>query len=299
MVRRAPPDTRVGADPDRPAELLVVGGLTVDRFADGSSAPGGSVLHSSLAAAMEGAAVAMLTVCGDEPAAASGVGRLGRLGRVVRQPAAASCTYRHDESGGHRTLVYEAETDPITLETAALAPPASAVLLAPIASELPPVVLGALRKAARSRLAVMLIQGWLRDLEVGHVVHALPLDEVPDALWSELAVSDAVVLSTEDLADAPGDPFAQAREVRSRIGPRPVLALTLGVEGYILDDPAEDHVVASVPRRVITDVPTVGAGDFFGAAFAIHLSRGADPTDAARAGAERVISMLEGRRAAC
>jgi len=32
----------IAAQPD----LLVIGGLTVDRFADGSSAPGGSVLPS-------------------------------------------------------------------------------------------------------------------------------------------------------------------------------------------------------------------------------------------------------------
>ena len=34
---------------------LIVGGLTIDRFADGTVAPGGSVLHSGPAAAGEGA----------------------------------------------------------------------------------------------------------------------------------------------------------------------------------------------------------------------------------------------------
>ena len=47
--------------------LLIVGGLTVDRFADGSRAPGGSVLHSGVAAIAERAELTILTVAGDEP----------------------------------------------------------------------------------------------------------------------------------------------------------------------------------------------------------------------------------------
>ena len=30
-------------------ELLIVGGLTIDRFGDGTSAPGGSVIHAGWA----------------------------------------------------------------------------------------------------------------------------------------------------------------------------------------------------------------------------------------------------------
>jgi sugar/nucleoside kinase (ribokinase family) len=54
--------------------------------------------------------------------------------------------------------------------------------------------------------------------------------------------------------------------------------------------------VASVPRTVVRDVPTVGAGDTFGAALALHLGRGRDPVAAAEAATERVIAVLEGRR---
>ena len=35
---------------DPPLDLLVVGSLTIDRFADGSLAPGGSVLHATRSA---------------------------------------------------------------------------------------------------------------------------------------------------------------------------------------------------------------------------------------------------------
>ena len=126
----------------------------------------------------------------------------------------------------------------------------------------------------RPRLTVFLIQGWLRRLDVGATVQPLPLGEVDDVTWSALGAADAVVVSTEDLVDAPGDPFTQAARLRARIGPRPVLVLTLGPQGYLLDDPAADRVVASMPRRVVDGVPTVGAGDAFGAALAIHLARG-------------------------
>jgi hypothetical protein len=80
------------------SELLIVGGLTIDRFADGSSAPGGSVIHSGLAAVEEGVPGVILTVAGDEPEAREGLRLLEGLGAVQRQPSATTTTYRHDES---------------------------------------------------------------------------------------------------------------------------------------------------------------------------------------------------------
>ncbi len=74
------------------------------------------------------------------------------------------------------------------------------------------------------------------------------------------------------------------------------MVVTLGTEGYLLDDPAQDRVVASVPRRVVTGVSAVGAGDTFGAALAVNLARGASPIAAADAATDRVISVLEQRR---
>ncbi|MBA2632250.1 MAG: D-beta-D-heptose 1-phosphate adenosyltransferase, partial [Chloroflexi bacterium] len=71
--------------------------------------------------------------------------------------------------------------------------------------------------------------------------------------------------------------------------------VTLGTEGYLLDDPALDRVVASVPRRVVTGVPAVGAGDTFGASLAVHLARGARARVAADRATDAVIAMLESR----
>jgi sugar/nucleoside kinase (ribokinase family) len=275
--------------------LLIVGGLTVDHFTDGTRAPGGSVLHAGLAAAAEGAEITMLTVAGDEPEARIGLLRLAGLGSVLRGVTNATTTYAHREVDGVRVLTLEAGSEPIDPEMLDGRGPFDVALLAPIAHELPPDVVVALRDTARPRRTVFLIQGWLRRLVLGDRVRALALDEVPAELWRAFATADAVVVSTEDLDADPGDPFMQAAAVRERLGTGPVLVLTLGAEGYLLDDPAADRVVASVPRHVVEGVPAVGAGDTFGAALAVHLARGDDPAAAAAAATDRVIAVLEAR----
>jgi len=276
--------------------LLIVGGLTIDRFADGRSAPGGSVLHAGLAAASEADAMTMLTVAGDEPEARDGITRLRDLCDVRWQRASHTTTYRHDESTGHRILVYERAGEPIQLDDTEPLPPIDVALLAPIADELPPPTVDLVRARVRPDLVVLLMQGWLRRLAIGEPVRPLALDEVAPACWRTFGTADAVVLSTEDLVDGGADPFAQAADVRERIGPGPLLVLTLGTDGYLLDDPVQRRVVASVPRTIIRGVPTVGAGDTFGAALALRLAAGDRPAEAAEAGSERVIEVLESRR---
>ena len=276
--------------------LLIVGGMTIDRFADGSSAPGGSVLHAGLAAQAEGAEVRVLTIAGPETDARAGLERLRRFGPCVALPSETTTTYRHREADGHRVLVYEARSGTIGEDRADGLGPVDAVLVAPIADELAPASIASLRHASGARLTVLLIQGWLRRLTVGARVEPMQLHEVPAAAWASFGAADAVVVSTEDFATDEVDPFAQAAEVRRVLGTTPILVLTLGADGYLLDDPAADRVVASVPRNVVHGVPAVGAGDTFGAALAIHLARGDAPPDAAAAAAERVIAMLESRR---
>lgn len=275
--------------------LLIAGGLTVDHFADGTRAAGGSVLHAGLAAAAEGAEVTMLTVAGDEPEAREGLARLAGLGAVLARHASQSTTYAHREIDGHRVLTLEASSAPIDPMVLDGRGPFDVALLAPIADELPSATVAALRDTARPRRTVFLIQGWLRRLVIGEPVRALAIHEVTDELWRAFSTSDAIVVSTEDLEADPGDPFVQAAAVRARLGAKPLLVLTLGAQGYLLDDPAADRVVASVPRHVVQGVPAVGAGDTFGAALAIHLARGDDPPAAATAATDRVIAVLESR----
>ena len=277
-------------------ETLIVGGLTIDHFADGSAAPGGSVIHSGLAAAAEHAETAFLTVAGDEPEARDGLRILSELGTLVHQRASRTITYRHGERNGRRVLELEASTDRI--DPGARLPPGQpgVALLAPIADELPASSIEALRSRLSPALSVLLVQGWLRRLEVGAMVDPIPLGAVAEELWAAFALADAVVLSTEDLSESPDDPFAQSVALRRRLGTRPVIVLTLGVQGYLLDDPAADQIIAAVPRRIVEGVPTVGAGDTFGVIFAIHLARGAGAVGAAHAASEGVIRLFESRR---
>jgi sugar/nucleoside kinase (ribokinase family) len=277
---------------------LIVGGLTVDRFGDGTTAPGGSVLHSGVAAAAEGARLTTLTVAGDEPAAQRGLDRLTSLGTLVCQPAAATTAYRHEERDGVRVLVFEARSAAIGAERLRDVGRPAVALVAPIADEVPASLVARLRAEVAPRCTVLLIQGWLRRLVVGEEVTPLPLDALTAEQLVALAGADAIVVSTEDLVESPGDPFAQAARLREHAGATPIVFVTLGAEGYLLDDPGTDRVIASVPRRVVTGVPAVGAGDTFGAALAVSLARGAAPAAAADRATEAVIAMLDARRGA-
>lgn len=280
---------------DETPALLIIGGLTVDVFPDGTRAPGGSVLHSGLAAAAAGVRPRVLTIAGDEPEAAAGLDRLRAIADLVAyQRADATTTFRHAEHDGRRVLMLDALAGPMAGDVLAVDDHPVA-LVAPIADELPAAALEVLLARVAPVRTVFLIQGWLRRLVVGTTVHPLPLDAVDGALWAAFAAADAVVVSTEDLAEHPEDPFAQAAALRERLGPRPILCLTLGAEGYLVDDPKIDRVVASVPRRVVEGVPTVGAGDTFGAGFAIALGTGAEASGAAELATEAVIGMLEAR----
>ena len=275
---------------------LIVGGLTIDRFTDGSLAPGGSVLHAGLATRAEDARLTTLTVAGDEPAARNGLARLRELGTLAHQPAPRTTFYRHDERDGVRVLVLEARAEPIQPAGLAGLDRPDVALVAPIADEVTPLLVDALCAQLSPGRVVLLIQGWLRRLVEGEEVQALALDTLAADQLRVIAAADAIVVSTEDLVEAPGDAFAQAAELRLRAGSKPIVVVTLGTEGYLLDDPTRDRVVASVPRRVVTGVSAVGAGDTFGAALAVNLARGASPIAAADAATDRVISVLEQRR---
>jgi len=278
-------------------EMLIVGALTIDRFTDGSVAPGGSVLHAGLAARSEDTRLVTLTVAGDEPAARDGVARLRELGQLSCQAVPLTTVYRHEERHGERVLVLEARAAPIAADGLGDLGRPDVALIAPIADEVLPSLVDALRAELSPDRVVLLVQGWLRRLVEGEEVLPLPLDALSAEQERVMAQADTIVVSTEDLVEAPGDPFTQAAELRRRAGPEPILVLTLGTEGYLLDDPALDRIIASVPRRIVTGVSANGAGDTFGAGLAINLARGVMPAEAADLATEVVIRMLEARRA--
>jgi len=274
---------------------LIVGGLTIDRFVDGSVAPGGSVLHSGLAAVAAGSELTVLTVAGDEPAAVSGLARLATLGRLAHQPAPATTTYRHEERDGVRVLILEARTEPIRADRLGGLDRPDVALVAPIADEVPASLVARLGDELAPRRTVLLVQGWLRRLVEGEEVTATALAMLTPEQLGVVGAADAIVVSTEDLVESPGDAFGQAAELRRWAGTRPVILVTLGAQGYLLDDPSVERLVASVPRRVVTGVPAVGAGDTFGAALAVALARGEGARAAADRATDAVITMLDAR----
>ena len=278
----------IAAQPD----LLVIGGLTVDRFADGSSAGGGSVLHIARAAATRGVRVRVMTVAGSEPEARAAVHELNRLAVTASVGwADTTATFIHRESPDGRRLRLEGAGGRIRV--AHLDPgEASAILVAPIADELATDDIARL-DATPTRGAIL--QGFLRSFALDGAVEPLPLSALAPDLVAVLGQFDLLVASREDLLAEASQPSDQLVALRRRVGPRPELVVTDGVRGAWTE---RGHL--PVPRRV-DGVPTVGAGDVFAA---FMLAGGwPRPASAAllRQRAERamlvVVEVLEERRA--
>lgn len=249
--------------PDSPGlDLLVVGALTIDRFADGTAAAGGSVLHISRAAAPRGLRLGVVTAAGPEPEAVAALAELRELAALVdssQQPATTS--FRHRDTPEGRRLWLGRRGDPVrpSSETRDEVK-ANALLFAPIAGEVPGEVLG--WGVGRARGAIL--QGWLRSLEEGEEVDPLPLAAMPRAVIEALGALELLVASREDLLAEGADPRGQLRALRHAVGPGPTLVVTDGADGAWIDVPTPtrvaDPIHVAVPRRV-EGVSSVGAGD--------------------------------------
>jgi len=277
------------------ADLLVIGGLTIDRFGDATTAPGGSVLHAGRAAAAAQLRTIVVTVAGPEPVAARGLAELDAVAELHVTDAPSTISFRHRDAEGGRRLWLEADTDPIQLPDDAYGRLlTAAILFAPVAGEVPTAVLGTWED---SWMRGAILQGWLRRAGVGEQVDAIPPSELPDDLASALGSLDVLVASREDLAAAADTPVAQIDAIRRRVGKRPVIVVTDGAEGAWIDIADRHPRHLRVPWRV-DGVPTVGAGDAFAALFVARLAAGAQhEREVAATGAMRsVAEMLEGRR---
>jgi sugar/nucleoside kinase (ribokinase family) len=281
------PDQRHAA---RPVDLLLVGGLTVDRFADGSTAPGGSVLHGSRAARASAFSVGIVTCAGDEPEARAGLREMQGLAETRVQFAARSITFGHEEHDGARTLTLLARGVP-------LRPPAQTfrargILFAPVAAELGAGMGDGLDDQA---LLAATLQGWLRSLEPQRPVAALGLDAIERELVERLGTLDLLVASEEDLAAVASDPLVQLGELRATFGPRPVLALTRGPRGALIDAAGLPRLEI-VPDHVISGTPMTGAGDAFAAVLTASLAAGTPLRNAAEVATAAAVGYLDRRR---
>jgi sugar/nucleoside kinase (ribokinase family) len=248
-----------------PLDLVVVGGLTVDRFAD-SDAPGGSVVHIARALGPRGVRIGVVTVAGAEAAAQRGVAELRRSCAVVEVASAPrSVTFRHDEAAGERRLSLEQRGGQVPLADLSRRFAARATLYAPVADE---VAIEWLAGHGDRPVAGAILQGWLRDLGEGGEVVPRRMGDLSPALRAGLGALDLLVASREDLRAGSDQPAEQVAAVRAAVGPGPALVVTCGLDGAWIAAPADR---GGVPRRLsvpwpVDGVSTVGAGDVFAAA---------------------------------
>jgi sugar/nucleoside kinase (ribokinase family) len=270
-------------------DLLVVGGLSIDRFPDGSTAPGGSVLHAARAVAATGGRVATIALAGTEPEAQEALAELADLGPCLVRRTRATIRFAIDDRDSRRRLVLEAAGGRLEVAAEEIGRSgAAAVLMAPIAGELDA---AALRAAAGPPVRVAALQGWLRVLNPGVEVSPLELRALAGDLVAELSQFKALVGSVEDLDAAGSSSDTQLDALRDRVGPGPALIITDGANGARLDLPAAGRLDVPAPRR-FDGARTVGAGDAFAALLAVALAKGVELTAAARAAAAGVVELL-------
>jgi sugar/nucleoside kinase (ribokinase family) len=282
-----PSGWRDGAPPA--LDLLVIGGLTVDHFADAAATAGGAALHATRAAAEIGLRAGVVTHLGPEPEAQRGLEALSRLASVHAEPVPATIAFEHVIADERRPLVLRhrgAELPGSVPESGG-----TAVLYAPVAAE---VRADHLRPAPPGSVAGAVLQGWLRWLEAGRPVRPLPLAALDGALVSRLSELDLVCASVEDLvAEVSQEPRQLLATLRLTLGDRPILALTDGSRGAWVDDGVEARRIA--PPRVVRDVDTTGAGDAFAAVMLAMLDAGEDAFRAAEIAADETARFLRRR----
>ena len=285
-----------------PLDLVVVGGLTIDRFPDGSSAPGGSVLHIARAAAARGRRVGIVTNAGAEPEARAGLEELHRLATIVESsPEPGTTSFRHGETAEGRQLWLGNRGESLGSGAAALGRfETRAVLYAPVAGEIPD---EALSTEGAGWVRGAILQGWLRTTDEGEEVRAMPLAALNQTVIQALRGFDLLVASREDLLAEGTTPRQQLRSMRSSFGARPVLVVTDGPEGAWIGVEASVEAEPShipVPRP-ITGVPTVGSGDVLAAFMLLGEWRRPPELSFVRGKVEhamrRVSEMLADRRA--
>ncbi|MDH4333966.1 MAG: PfkB family carbohydrate kinase [Chloroflexota bacterium] len=274
-----------------PRDLLILGGLAIDRFADGRQAAGGSVLHAARAVSAEGLRSAAITVAGSEPEALAALVELRALGPTAVQAAPYSIRFVIDDTVAPRHLTFDGGAQLDVSAALVRAHAGRAALLAPIARELDSTAITA---TAGVKVRVAALQGWLRILVPGRAVEARSLASLDEVLSTALRGVDALVASHEDLAAVAPDPSEALTLLRRWAGSRQSLVVTVGEAGALLDEPGRGRL--SVPvADVVLGVPTVGAGDAFAALFAAQLGIGADAVDAVHAAVRGVSRWLAAR----
>src|SRR6266550_2475261 len=247
---------------DASVDFLVVGALTIDRFPDGTTAPGGTVLHAARAAARARASVAVVTAAGPEPEAQEGLRELRRIAVLQLEAVPETLVFHHDERSGRRRLSLHGSVrlrpDPRLLRR--LRP--LAMLLGPVAGELDATALATIDEGIEARVRVAALQGWLRARAADGLVTPLDPADLPQAARAELRNCDVVVASHEDLGHAERHPVASAATALSDVLPGPGLLITWGAAGYVRAEAGTREPIVVRRRSAIAGLAaTTGAGD--------------------------------------
>jgi hypothetical protein len=273
-------------------DLLVVGGLTIDRFADGTSASGGTAMHVVRSVEPRGLRLGVMTSAGPEPEAERGLAELRRRCAFLESTAhRATPTFRHFEEPTGRRLWLECVGGPVIMDRFdAERVSFGAVLYAPIAGEIP---LASLAAGGNPVPRAGILQGWLRTTDEGADVRPLSLASLDPAVVAELGTFDLLVASREDLVADAADPERQLSALRSAFGDGPALIVTNATDGLWLDEGgAREHVPAP---WIVEGAPTVGAGDIL-AAFLMLPGAAGSWASRARTAMRVVAEDLEARK---
>jgi len=232
-----------------------VGGETLNGY-EFSTLPGGKGANQAVACARLGARVAMVGQVGDDGfghtlrdgLAADGI---DVSGVTLTASAGTGVAMILVEDIGQNRIVLAAGANgaltPADIDRHAAAIEGAALLVVQL--EIPqPAVLQAIAIANRAGVPVLL--------------NPAPAVQLPDAIWSQLAIlvpneSEAALLAGMPVSDAPSA-FAAARVFRQRgVG---CVLITLGSQGVVVvDETGERHL----PAQVVKAVDTTAAGDTF------------------------------------
>jgi sugar/nucleoside kinase (ribokinase family) len=274
------------------AEITIIGNVALDRVNHGAPTCGGCPAFAPSVLARLHARAAVISAC-----AGADRGFFADLAEtnsaVTFQFVESATTSRFEldyapDSGDERAMVMAAighqwsvgDIDRLEIET-------EWVHLAPLArSDFPAATVA--RLAAQGHRIVYDGQGLVRvprrgplrldaDYDPGLLLHVDTL-KIADDEWR-------VLIAGQD-----------ARPVLAALTVVPELVLTRGSRG------AEVHTGGAItriaPPQVVTGVQSTGAGDAFTIGYAVARSRGAEPIDAAKAGAKVAAELLCERKAA-
>jgi len=256
-------------------DLLVIGHVTCDLLADGTSRLGGTALYAAVTAARLGYRAAVYTAAGPELdlsplRAVAGV-------EVVCRPAPSTTVFANRYSAGRRRQFLLGRAAEITPEDL---PPAwqatRLVLLGAVAQEVAPSWAGLFPRAT----VAACLQGWLRAWDDAGRVSFSPWKEAK--CW--LPAFASAFLSLEDVGGRRARALAFARHC-------PLLILTEGAQGATLYEQGRPRQV--LPFRA-QEVDPTGAGDVFAAAFLLRLAEGESPSAAARFAAAAAALSVQG-----